>query len=277
MEYKTFKQDLTYSCKKFAKEGKTLVNFDGNLSIDAENKFVSDTNYLDVLEMFILVKGYVPTNEMTLTRHEQWIDPQGGTHHLYWKHPDVFNINLIDVIVEQAQIAREDVYAFLDGFENIIGDSKNEFYNTGVYIREKFQPLGCRTEPLRKQVYEINSLQGRTVMKKFVIHSLRGKISIVEAEHYLLSRLDDPMLATLPEGEYRARITAPEILFEKKATGFIPATYHSFALYDTFELARAKVEQDLRAGFERNLRKHAKAFTEADVQSAVADVKVIML
>lgn len=69
------------------------------------------------------------------------------------KNYEVFNLRITNVVVEQAQISREDIYAFLNGFDSsrdlsliifplIKQEGSNAFYAVGFYIREKFLPVG---------------------------------------------------------------------------------------------------------------------------------------
>lgn len=262
MDHKTLKTDLTYCLKKFQKEGKILSAFDGNLEINDENQFVLSGNEYEPLEALVLVKGYVPTTEL--------ISLKGG-----------YSLSLLDLLVKETGIAKSDWYAFLDGFDHVAFTGKNEFYSVGAYLREKFQPYNARTESLKPQYYTILSLkeQGRTPVKKFVIHSVKKNTSIVQAECYILSPTDYTGSSSLREGEYAARVAAPEILFEKKFDGTIgPAIFFSHFLFDTEEDARAQAEKEIRQGFETAIRKHKiVSYTEEEVQTKLAEIKTVML
>jgi hypothetical protein len=101
----------------------------------------------------------------------------------------------------------------------------------------------------------------------------------------------------LREGEYAARITAPEILYEKKFDKTLgPAIFYGHFLFDSEEEARTQATKEVRQGFETRLRKarakaerellvDGKAFTEADlphfteedVLKSVSEIKTVML
>jgi hypothetical protein len=278
MDLKTFKTDLTYSCKKFAKEGKILTVHDGNLVIDNEGKFVAEGSELEALEMFVLVKGYVPTAEMMTIYHDKWVDPQGVTHESHIPHHTMYNLSMVDVIVEQAQIAREDIYSFMNGFENVEAETKNEFHTVGVYIREKFLPVGAREKTLTKVEYKSNVSAGK-VERKFTIYSRKGKTAIMEVEVEMIS----------PPGttEYVGRILAPTLFHQKvekkradgtKQVTLVPDVWVWHAFQDTIEDAKAKLESTVRDGFAFEIRKGRRTeFTEEEVQSEMAKAEVIML
>ena len=173
MDYKAFKQDLTYACKKFQKEGKLLTVDCDNLVINAENKFVFEGESLNPLEMMALVKGYTPNAEM--------LRGQGA-----------YNIYISDVIEQQAQIAMSDIYAFMDGLENAYFEGSNEFYNVGVYIRDKFQPLGARQEMPAKKVFQLSPSKIK-LERKFVIYSFRGETSVMEVYCQRLTHASAPL------------------------------------------------------------------------------------
>jgi hypothetical protein len=160
MDHKTLKTDLTYCLKKFQKEGKVLSAFDGNLEINDEKQFVLSGNEYDPLEALVLVKGWAPTAEL--------ISLKG------------YSFSLLGLLEQETGIAKSDWYAFLDGFDNVAFSGKNEFYSVGTYLREKFQPVGARTETLKPQYYTVVSLkeQGRVPVKKFVIHAVMKSLSI---------------------------------------------------------------------------------------------------
>ncbi len=282
MDYKTLKQDLTYCLKRFQKEGKILSSYGDNLEI-VDEKFVLSGNTYDPLEALVLVKGYAPTEEHLRTYYSKWVDEfglfgtPGITYEHSYRHYEAYNLSLIDLLIKETSVIKDDWYAFLDGFDNVIFSGKNEFYNVGIYIREKFVPFEVRAETLIPPIYEANLFKDRTPMKKFVVHTIKGKTSIVEAECYQLTPLDGVFVDIKP-GEYCCRITAPEFLFEKKKDGSLgSATFHSHSLFNSLDAARAQAEQDIRAGFERALRKQNVLYTEEDVQAKLVLVQVILL
>lgn len=110
-------------------------------------------------------------------------------------------------------------------------------------------------------------------MKKFIIH----RNSIMEVECAKLTPVEDPSIAFLPPGEYKARIEAPATLHEKVETKMVKPVWFSFAFFDTIEAAKKKAEDDIRVGLERNKKKSGVDFTEADIQKQLADIQVITL
>lgn len=112
-------------------------------------------------------------------------------------------------------------------------------------------------------------------MRKFVVYSVKGLPIIMEIECEQVTPMHDPsILWSVKPGEYRARILAPKNFTEKDGK---PAVWCSFAIYDTLEIAKEMNEKLTREGFDFNLRKYGTAFTEEDVQAAVAAVQVMML
>jgi hypothetical protein len=114
-------------------------------------------------------------------------------------------------------------------------------------------------------------------MKKFVIHTLKGKTSIFEVECTPLTPGDDPYVAWLIYGEYRARIDAPASLFDKIDGKMVAPVWHSFVFFDTLEDAKSQANKDVRAMLERNKRKNGTDFTEEDVKKQLNDIQVIIL
>lgn len=122
-------------------------------------------------------------------------------------------------------------------------------------------------------------------MKKFVIHSRKGTTSIMEVECELVQAIEDPSIMWLPAGEYRARVLEPAALHQKieklvdgkKVVTLVPDVWCSHSFYSSLEEAKVQGERLVRHGFEFALRKHGTAFTEEDVQSALAAMKVVML
>lgn len=285
MDFKSFKQDLTYCCKKFAKDGKTLSSFGDNLTI-VEKKFVADGQYLDPLEMFVLIKGLSPTEVQSTIYHEKWQDPQGEWHEAWIPHYTAFNMSMLDVLVEQASMDRGDLNAFLDGFENVLGcgNEKSEYYTLGVYIREKFSPIDARPEPLKSLNNPIYRIQEhKTPERMFTVYTRKNEVSIVEAECYVLGPMDG--VSNLPPGEFCALVTAPELLYEKKTrtiagkahTELGPAIYYSHSLFRDYHDALASAQDLIEKEFAFKLRKYGTQYTNVDVASAIMTIKLIKL
>jgi uncharacterized cysteine cluster protein YcgN (CxxCxxCC family) len=114
-------------------------------------------------------------------------------------------------------------------------------------------------------------------MKKFVIHTLKGKTSFIEVECIQLTPMDAPSVAWLPPNEYKARIEAPSILFEKVDNRLEKPIWHSFAFFDTLKQAKERAAKDIRITLERNEKKNGIAFAEEDVKMQLADIQVITL
>jgi len=256
MDHKALKSDLTYALKKLTKEGKT-VTFEAladNMHL-VDGKLVLTGDKVDVLEALVFIKGYVcPKIE------------QG------------YSIPLSDLISEQGQISKTDLYEFMDGLENVAGNDKSEFYKVGVYIREKFTPVGVRTELMPKTIYkEVTNVE---TVRRFIVYNravpgcskgAKGNSpSIVEVECEVFT----PILAK--EGEFAARILKPEFLWEptrilqdgvlKDAT--LPPVYVSHSVYETLALAREAAERQVRSGFDFEVRKgRITSYTDEELKA----------
>jgi hypothetical protein len=262
MDHKALKSDVTYALKKFTKEGKTIT-FEAladNMHL-VDGQLVLTGNNIDVLEALVLVKGY------------QCPKIEKG-----------FSVPLVDIITEQGQIARTDFYEFMNGLENVIGNDKSEFYKVGVYIREKFTPVGVRAELLPKAIYkEVTNVE---TVRRFVIYNrivpggcsgssctkpgVKGLPSVVEVECEVFK----PILAK--EGEFAARIMKPEWLWEptrvledgvlKDVT--LPPVYMSHAVYDSLESAKLAAEKQVRGGFDFEVRKgRIASYTDEELKA----------
>lgn len=263
MDYKTFKQDLTYACKKFTKEGKVLSAWGDNLFIQ-DGAFVYEGEHLDALEMFVLIKGYTPSSLMTMTYHDRWVGPKDGKSYEYHiQHYTGYNLSMVDVILEQAQISREDLYAFLDGLDNVEFTGKNDFYTVGTYIREKFIPLGVRSSLLSKKdhIY-LDSPIDDELVQMFYSMTVRGKTTIYELK---CARIK----ANLNPWERLYQVHAPEQFKGEK--------WYSMFLFFQLKHCQDEMEKGLRQEFERLLKKKGIAYTEEDVQAKLAQVQVVML
>lgn len=283
MDYKALKSDMTYALKKMAKEGKTITHelLANNLSL-VDDKLVLSGDTVDVLEAFVLVKGYqyIPVKEVS-----DWVDPQGASHHHEWLHHEAFGFPLADMISEQAQITKSELYDFMDGLENVAGNDKTEFYKVGVYIREKFTPAGVRGVMLPKAKY----LDGSYVKteRRFVVYNRpmpgcrkTGAPSIIEVECEVFV----PFLAK--KGEYAAKILKPEFLWEPTRVlregilvdETLPQAYCSHALYDTIEQARAAAKQQVKGGFDFEVRKgKIVSYTEEELNAKCELIQEVLL
>lgn len=110
-------------------------------------------------------------------------------------------------------------------------------------------------------------------MKKFIIY----RNSIMEVECTKLTPVEDPSIAFLPLGEYKARIDAPTTLHEKIDTKMVKPTWFSFAFFDTIDAAQKSAEADIRVVLERNKTKNGIEFTDEDIRKQLAEIKIITL
>jgi hypothetical protein len=272
MDHKALKSDLTYALKKLTKEGMTIT-FEAlaDTMRYEDGKLVLTGNQVDVLEALVFIKGYqCPPIE------------QG------------FSVPLLDIISEQGQVAKSDLYDFLDGLENVAGNDKTEFYKVGVYIREKFIPVGVRTETLQKAKFVEHS--NVASVKKFVVYNrvipggcagssctkpgVKGLPSIVEVECEVFK----PILSQ--EGEFVARILKPEFLWEptrvlqegvlKDVT--LPPVYMSHAVYESLALAREAAERQVKGGFDFEVRKGKIAsYTDEELKAKCELIQEVLL
>ena len=272
MDHKAFKSDMTYALKKMVKEGKTITCeiLSDNLEL-VDGKITLPGDKVDVLEALVLVKGWAYTPAEYV---DKWTDSQGSVHETKWFYHEAFGIPLSDIISEQGQLSRTDLYDFMDGLENVVGNDKTEFYKIGVYIREKFTPVGTRDVVLPRTRY----LDGTSVKteRKFIVYNRpmpgcrkTGAPSIVEVECEVFI----PFLAK--NGEYAARVLKPEWLWEPTrilkdgvlVDETLPQTYCGHAFYDTIELARAAAKQQVKGGLDFEVRKgKIPSYTEEDLK-----------
>lgn len=253
MDYKAFKQDLTYACKKFQKEGKLFTVDCDNLVIDADGKFVSDGDALNPLEMLVLIKGYTPTLGMNRA----------------------YNIYVSDVVEQQAQIPMSDIYAFYDGLENAYFEGSNEFYNVGVYIRDKFQPAGARKEMPSKTIFQSAASQTKSE-RLFVIYSFKGDTSIMEVECQRLTQTECPF-PSMKEGEWAAKILKPQSLWDKLPSGkLVPSIWCGWAFYNSAEECREKFEASTRMSILRSKSKRKLKDPEIVVEVTEEEVTAVM-
>lgn len=111
-------------------------------------------------------------------------------------------------------------------------------------------------------------------MRKFYIHFGKAKTSILEVD---IEKILGIGVGLFP-GEYRAKVLAPAILLEKTPSGEVQyPIYFSHAFHDSVEDAKKELEKNIRLGFERDLKKHGKTYSESDVIEKLAAVDVTML
>lgn len=123
-------------------------------------------------------------------------------------------------------------------------------------------------------------------MRKFIVHTraipgLKTTApTVVEVECAVIQGVEDPSVMWLPENEYKARISAPEWLYEPrgdKDKTMIPAVWPSHNFYWTSIQARVVAERLVRSEFEFALRKHGTEFTEEEVKTKCTEIQEIML
>lgn len=123
-------------------------------------------------------------------------------------------------------------------------------------------------------------------MRKFVFQHKKEIPVITEVEIEKLTPMDDPSVAWLKPGEYKARIILPttfHMKVEKKlADGsrqitMEPDSWHSHAFYDTIEDAEAYASRIIREGYEFALRKHQQSYTEEEVSHTISKIQIVRL
>ena len=123
------------------------------------------------------------------------------------------------------------------------------------------------------------------MMKKFVIQSKSGQFSIQEVDVEVISTTEDPSVAWLPAGEFKARIMRPtsfhmkveRLVNNKREMVDVPEVWYSFAFLNSLEEAKATCAELIREEFDFKKRKHKIDFTEQDVADAQAKMQVALL
>jgi hypothetical protein len=268
MNLKTFKTDLTYFCKKAQKDGLTLSVDQDNLSIGADGKFLLEGKEVHPLEYFILGKGYLPTGDIITRNH------QG------------YNMLLSDFVSLQTEILVEDLYQFSTALENFEGDVKNEYYTLGVYIREKFTPVGANPTLVKNNTFQ-PAKASLPSFRKFVLHNYKKITYIREVECQLYTEYKS---WTSPN-EWAATIISPVEMYEldKKTNQMVPPVWVSLAFFDSIEEVRTRIfwnsiygirkskYQTLRKAEVEDIKEEMIAATEEEVQAALDQVQVSML
>jgi hypothetical protein len=292
MDVKTFKSDLTYAIKKLTKEGKTFTCelLPDNLTI-VDGQFVLADKF-DALEAFVFVKGleYIPEKFV-----DNWEDKDGVKHHSEWLYHEAYGVPVTDIVSLKSEITKTDLYSFMDGVENVeVSNPKDPWYLCGVYMREKFTPVGARTEPLRRVEY--TTPRTGQLVKKWIVYTRPmpgckrgGPPTILEVECELLSAVESP--AMLPKGEYMARVLKPEFLYEEVRVlkdgvlkdVIMPPVYCSHSLYWTVHQARAAANAMVRGEIEFTIRKQLttsiglEAYTAQELQAKYDEIKEVPL
>jgi hypothetical protein len=84
-------------------------------------------------------------------------------------------------------------------------------------------------------------------MRKFIFRYIKGIPTIMEVECEKLLPGEDLSILDLTPGRYKARITAPQSLYEKNLNGELEApVWYEFAFSDSEEEVRARIERDVR-------------------------------
>lgn len=130
-------------------------------------------------------------------------------------------------------------------------------------------------------------------MRQFVIVVRKGERTIYEVECEKLTHMDDPSILWMQPGEWKARITAPQELYEKQTvkkvmadgsltvttdTVMVPPVWCWHGFYDS--LSRAQIVCELNTRFELGVfaeSKRREPATEEQIQAELAKVKVVML
>ncbi len=291
MDHKQFKSDMTYALKKLAKDSKVLVIETDNLEI-VDDKFVSSGQNVEALEAFALVKGYSPTPErLQYPINYPWTSPDGVEYNNPYHYHDAFGPGVIDAIAMFADIPKTDLYEFWSGLANIEGNDKSEFYKVGVYMREKFSPLGAHKELQLKSEYVVP--KGEVIMHRaWIVYNRplpggkRGDpASVIEIEGEIITAMEDPSIHFLKPGEFKLRVLRPEFLYEETRVlkegylvdAILPPIYYNHSFYASEAEAAHEAEGGIRNEFERNFRKKEVSFTEEDVAAKVASVKILSL
>ncbi len=283
MDHKSLKLDLIYIIKKLVKEGKALTVDGGNLDL-VDGKLTLTGNLFDPLEALAVMKGYEYTPVNTT---DNWTDPQGVLHLYNCNWHDMYGISTVDIIVEQAQISKEDIYHFLNGLENIGPVTQSEFYTVGTYVREKFLPLGAHKETLMPMVFK-PSVEKLPIYRKFFVEAGRpprpkkGELptvaapTIVQVECVMASGLDDPSIMWAPSQEYYMKIIGPIGFLKNHHNGTSFLMLGNNLFWNT-EQAMTSAKSIVRGTYEFNFRKKGVAFTEEEVITKCNEIKEIML
>lgn len=313
MDIKTLKKDLIYAIKTLQKDGKTLKVSAEEMEY-IEGKYQLTHNEFDPFQALALIKGWQPVSEYltylaSLKRatevHESFVQyvksmegmrfatPEDQKTYLD-KAPVTPSVDaplgysewgyLLSLLIKETGIEGEQWYSFMDGFDFADRSVKDEFYEMGVYMREKFQPVDGRKELLVSIPFE-RELIKETPIRKFVVPQ-RGKLAVMEAE---VQKITDPLYRPgacpevkgllFPDGGAFFRVLKPTFLWYKLPNGtLVPTAISPTLLHDTVESAMKECEQNIRSRFRFEMCKgRRECFTEEEVATALAEVKTIML
>ena len=224
--------------------------------------------------------------------HERWIDKDKVEHHLEYYPHEVYGLPLSEIITVQAQILPTDFYSFMDGVENVeVSNPQEAWYAVGVYIREKFSPVGTSKELVRKPQY--TATRSGQLVKKWIVYDRPmpgckrgGPSTILEVECELITGMEDPSVNFLPDGSFKARVLRPEYLHEEVRVVkdgvfkdvIMPPVYYSHFLFWTEHQAVAHATAGVRSGLEFEVRKKKReSFSEQDVQERVNLIQIVRL
>lgn len=298
MDAKTLKKDLIYAIKTFQKSGKTLKVWSEEMEyIDGKYQLVAEE--FEPFQALILIKGWQPVPEYlsylssmkrTSEAHEEFIryismhktllfdcDASRVAHlaaaprvpavdapfgYTEWSYTSV-------LLEREAGLTQAQLSSFQNGFDFAYQYPVDEFYEMGVYMREKFLPADGRKEMLKPSIFV--PADDKPMLKKFTLQT-RGPLAILEVE-------GQEVRDVLPPHQISFKIFSPQSLWEKKPSGeLVPVIYAPHAIYDSVEEARASCERMIRSGFQFQVRKQKlESFTEEDVQAKLAEVKTVML
>lgn len=298
MDAKTLKKDLIYALKTFQKDGKILkVRAEEMEYIDGKYQLVAEE--YDPFQALVLIKGWQPVPEYltylasmkrTSEAHEEFkrymlthkgilFDSLESEKAHLASAPNVPSVDAplgytewsyLSVLLErEAGLTTSQLYSFMNGFENVYQYPTDEFYDMGVYMREKFLPVDARKEMLKPKVFI--PVDTSPMIRKFVVQT-RGVLSILEVEGQEIRDI-------LPPHSISFKIFSPQSLWEKKPSGeMVPTTWRDHAIYASVDDALESCDRMIRHGFEFQVRKgRITSYTEEEIQAKLAEIKTIML
>jgi hypothetical protein len=113
-------------------------------------------------------------------------------------------------------------------------------------------------------------------MKKFVIHSSKGTMSVLEVECVKLSKAESPLF-NLADDQWMAKITAPESLYEKREEGKSePPIWCWWAFHETAEECLEKLRKDAEYSILRAKSKRKSKEPDLVVEASPDEIEAIM-
>jgi hypothetical protein len=299
MDIKTLKKDLIYAIKTLQKAGHTLYVSSEEMEY-VDGKYQLYKGEFNPFQALVLIKGWQPVPEyLTYLSSLERAGVAQKVYSTYMKEMEVMRFAipedqaeyiakapkvpaievplgytewsyLLPLLERETGIQSVDWYFLMDGFDFVAPTVKSEFYDLGVYLREKFLPADGRKEMLVPTVYEQDLIKG-PVIRKFTIQS-KGGTTILEVECQEIKEVLNPKHLSY-------KIFSPQSLWEKKPSGeIVPPIYQSHAIYDSADEAMKACERQIRGGFEFQIRKgRLTSFTEEEVLAKVSEVKTIHL